>query len=579
MRVCLVSQGDPTRNPNARALVHTLGAAGHEIVFIAAGSGGASLPGGVVVEWVPGRYPQRWGPLGALLRRAQPTALRRRLLQRALARAVAATHADIVYPLERRDLPVARRAAAPGTAVATRPGWPRAGARDILNVGDEAGRTMLSRHRRQPVPADHPPRGRHRNVRIAVAYRRTVTSPGRYLEAALRRAGADVVTVEKTIDWDLLDDGLTALVIVESPYPAMEVHGTNPGVPVLFWVHHGEHHLDANLRLASRYRADAVLLAHSWHLAHRFAVPVHRFPFAVAPELLDASKPFADRRCDVAMVGAGVEDAVSRYVRRHDMLTRLRAAYPDTTAFLHGVPPERLAAVYGDTRIVLNEVGTRHHPITMRVFEAVGSGALLLTDDVPGTDRLLRPETYRVLHDDVVAQVTSLLADPASADSAAAAHAAAMSRHTYDHRVDEMMAIIATTAAGTAPPHTRPHSSIGVVIDGDVEVQQIAQFGLSRLAAELPGRAVWDGAAIVDRLFPGRWEAVAIGAPTRYLERAVVAAKRYVYATGGMAGTVAQLVAAHHPAATVDMTGEVLRADLMLAEGYRLLPGSFQLAT
>jgi len=526
VRVCLVSQGDPTRNPNARALAHTLGAAGHEIVFIAAGSGGASLPGGVAVQWVPGRYPQRWGPLGALLRRAQPSALRGRLLQRALAKAVAAIHADIIYPLERRDLPVARRAAASGTAVATRPGWPRAGARDILNVGDEAGRTMVSGHRRQPVPADQPPHGRHQNVRIALAYRRTVTSPGRYLEAALRRAGADVVTVEKTIDWDLLDDGLTALVIVESPYPAMEVHGTNPGVPALFWVHHGEHHLDANLRLASRYRADAVLLAHSWHLAHRFAVPVHRFPFAVAPELLEASKPFADRRYDVAMVGAGVDSAVSRYVRRHEMLTRLQVAFPETTAFLHGVPPERLAAVYGDARVVLNEVGTRHHPITMRVFEAIGSGALLLTDDAPGTDRLIEPGTYRVLHDDVVAQVTSLLADSASADSAAAAHAAAMSRHTYDHRVDELLVIVAATAPGTAPPQAPPASAIGAVIDGDVEVQQIAQFGLAGLAGELPSRAVWDGAEIIDRLLPGRMEAIALGTPTRHVGRAVAAAKK-----------------------------------------------------
>ena len=148
-----------------------------------------------------------------------------------------------------------------------------------------------------------PEPGRYRDLRIALCFRKTDTNPGKYLEAAMVRAGITVDLHTDEIDWNAVPTATDAVVFVEGPYPALTVMGTNPGIPVLFWVHHGEHHVATNLRLVDRYGAHAVLLAHSWHLAHRFPVPIHRFTFGLAPELVDASIPWAERKYAVSMVG------------------------------------------------------------------------------------------------------------------------------------------------------------------------------------------------------------------------------------------------------------------------------------
>src|SRR5690606_23639341 len=120
--------------------------------------------------------------------------------------------------------------------------------------------------------------GRHVGRKVVIAYRKTDSNPGKYLEAALRRSGADVRLETDALDFDTVDPDTDFIVFVEGPYPAIDVTGATPEVPILFWFHHGEHHLQANLRLLDRYRADAALMAHSWHLAHWVQVPVHRFP-------------------------------------------------------------------------------------------------------------------------------------------------------------------------------------------------------------------------------------------------------------------------------------------------------------
>ena len=75
---------------------------------------------------------------------------------------------------------------------------------------------------------------------MIIAYRKSDRNPGRYVETALERAGLEVRQVE-SIDWETIDPSALAVIVVESPLPALAVHGQNPGVPVIFWVHHGEH--------------------------------------------------------------------------------------------------------------------------------------------------------------------------------------------------------------------------------------------------------------------------------------------------------------------------------------------------
>ncbi len=394
----------------------------------------------------------------------------------------------------------------------------------------------------------------------------------------MRRAGITVVEGDAALDWDTIPPDTAAAVFVESPYPAAEVRGHNPGIPVLFWVHHGEHHLATNLRLADRYRADAVLMAHSWHLAHRFPVPVHRFPFAVAPELARAGIPFEQRRFDIAMVGAGVAADGGRYNRRGRLVKALEAAFPTTSAFHYGIPPDEMADLYGNSRVVLNEGGDRHHPITMRVFEAIGAGALLLTDPAPGLDLLFDPAWhYELVGDDVAAQVGDLLARVDTPRRAEDARRHAMDHHRYDHRVNELVEIVKETSRVARPP-APDLGDLARAVHADVEVDEVLMFGAAEAAAELTDRVVWRGEQLDPVGRTDQVDAVVIGADSDVaFERAIAAARRYVYVEGRTAASVARQVRALRPDAEITSWGSVVRVALP-ASGYQVRPANHPLA-
>jgi len=554
MRICVVSHRDPTRDPTTRVLITSLRAAGNEV--------------SVVTDAASPTDPRR-------LRRPVGTWRWRAAGEQAPSAAVAATLPDIVYPATADDLDLA---AAMDAAIARRVDWPDPGPRDLIRLAPHD--TRLSSSPAGPPAPFHQPgddrspwqpaAGRHHGTTVAVAARFTTTNPSRYLVAALQRAGVTVIMLDGVIDADRIPPRAAAVVVVESPLPALTVRGLPQGVPVLYWVHHGEHHLMANLRLAHRYQADAVLLAHSWHLAHRFAVPVHRFPFAVAPEVVTPGPAFADRALDVAMVGAGLDDRSGRYDRRQTMAAGLAAALPGRTGFRSGMSPEAMAGLYGRVRIVVNDGGTRHRPITMRVFEALGAGALLLTEDLPGTDVLLRRhEHYVPLGDDPVGQVIALLADPGSEAIAREGQRHAEGRHTYDHRVDEMLAIAAATPPRRRTAASPPADALAAAVDADVEVHSVAVLGG---VLDLPDRVVRTGDDAASRLAPGKTDAVVIG-PDGYpdLDVALRAARRYVYAAAPVAAAVRGRLAVVHPTAVLSDLGGVLRADLG-APGYRVAP-------
>jgi hypothetical protein len=416
-------------------------------------------------------------------------------------------------------------------------------------------------------------------ARVVVALRDGPTTPGRYVTAALERAGATVAVHDGVLDFGAVHPATAFVLVVESPYPALEVKGDPGAVPVLFWVHHGEHHLDANLRLVERYHVDTVLLAHSWHLAHRFPVPVQRFPFAVAPEISGPGAPLDTRPYDVGFVGAGIDAEGGTYGRRRRMLDDLRRTFGDRCRFEYGMKPEEMAALYREARVVINEVGNQHHPITMRVFEAVGNGALLLTDDEPGTDLLLhRGEHYVVLEDAAAAQVEALLGREDTAQVAAAGHRWADRNHTYDHRIDELFAIAAATDPLPRRESQAPRGELAGTIDRDVEAQVIVVHGNTRLRSELPTREVRDATQYADRLGSGSVDAVVIvGDSPDDVDAAVAVARSYVYAGGTAVDGVEAAVRRVHPGAHIRRSGSVLRADLGVG-GYRRRPADHPLA-
>jgi hypothetical protein len=477
---------------------------------------------------------------------------------------------------------VASRAAAGTTATVARdPRWPDAGPRDLIRLAPHD--PALSVSPAGPggpylTPADTkdgyvPAPGRHRGRRIALCYRKTDTNPGKYLEAAMVRAGIAIDLHADSLDWSTVPPDTDAVLFVEGPYPALTIRGDNPGIPTVFWVHHGEHHIPTNLRLVERYGAHAVLLAHSWHLAHRFPVPVNRFTFGVAPELVDASVPWLDRRYTVAMVGGQLHRKGGTYERRQRLVAELEAALGEEhTAFVSDVTAREMAEIYANSQMVINEGGTRHYPITMRVLEAIGSGAVLITDDLPGTDLVVPRRHYQVLEDDVVAQVRRLLETPARmVQMTAEAREHALAHHTYDHRVDDLVDAIERTRMPVRREPCRALSPLAALIDDDVEVQRLAAFGVPDLATELPTREIWDGEERLERLHPATMEAIVVGpGGASDLDRALAAARRFIYASGAIEA-VARFVGRERPEATVLHRDGLLRADLN-AESYRVLP-------
>ena len=587
MRVCVISRGDAGRDPRLAPLTRSLVRAGHDVSVVSAGKTVPDLAASVDFVAVPSRVPVGNTTAKRTSRKLQPAWLRSRTLHRRLVAAARATGADLVYPLAARDVGLAAEVAGTTGAVFRAPRWPDPGPRDIARLAPYAARWSsapagpgLGYHtdlRPREVAAPEP--GRFADARVVLALRDSPTTPGRYVKAALERAGVTVEVHDGILDFDAIDESVAFVLVVESPYPALEVTGDPGGVPVLYWVHHGEHHLDANLRLVERYHVDSVLLAHSWHLAHRFGVPVQRFPFAVAPEVSGPGAPFDARPYDVAFVGAGLDAEGGTYARRRRMVDDLRSRVGDRGRFEYGLKPEEMGALYRDTRVVINEVGNQHHPITMRVFETVGNGALLLTDDEPGTDLLLRRgEHYVVLEDAVGAQIEGIVQNSEGAPIAAAAHRWAEQNHTYDHRVDELFAIAAVTDPRTGVATTVEKGELAKIIDRDVEVQVVVVHGNTRLASELPTREVRDAKAYADRLRPGTVDAVVIdGEPPDDVDGAVAAARSFVYATGGAVDVVESAVLRAHPDADLRRSGSVLRADLGTG-GYRRRPPDHPLA-
>lgn len=567
----MIAANDALRDPRARANRHLLQRAGHRVSLITAG------PDDGQPDVVSIRASRR-NLFSRISRRLGISRSDGGTLTRSLAAAAAATGGNLFVPTDRRAIDAALEAAtAAGGYVFRTPKMPDLGELDLINVAPArpdvaapvagVGKYHTPDDERAPYT---PGAGAHQGRRVVLCYRRSEINPGRYLEAALRRAGAELRVEVEGIDLSSVDPATDFVIFVEGPYPALDVEG-DTSVPVLFWAHHGEHHLHANLRLADRYRADAVLLAHSWHLAFWFPTPVHRFPFGLADDLLDPRRPLRDRSFDVAMVGAGLRRG-GQYGRRQQLVEALEQALPhDRLGFRENVSADEMAALYADARIVINEGGTRHYPITMRVLETVGSGSVLLSDPLPGMSMLLeKDKQYLELSDDVVSDVQAVIADLDKAQEMVdSALETARGRHTYAHRVDELFAIAAATPKRPIPSQPA-RSPLARVIDNDVQTQRVAHWNAPELVGELPSREVWNAPELEPaRLAPGKMEAVALRTDDISDHRPLLrSARRFIYIDGH--ADLTSYLAEERPDAVVSRIEGVQRVDTM-APSYRIM--------
>ncbi|MFU7592304.1 glycosyltransferase [Priestia sp. RMT2NF4] len=284
--------------------------------------------------------------------------------------------------------------------------------------------------------------------KIIMCYGKTDYTPGRYLESGLKSIGLKVDLFQNKIDFSKVNlDEYLAVLFVESPSkPPIETKNINlVKIPKLFWIHHGENRLQTNLQLAKRYQPDVILMAHSLHLANKFSVPVHFFPFAMAIDIFNCTRNLSEREHDISFVGS--KNALY-YKNRNKSLKAIHKYFGDkydlslnSTIFVND-----LAEKYSKTKIVINHTADRIKSLNMRIFEGMGCGSLLITDYVPGQEKLFIDEKHYIIyknHKDLLEKIDYYLIHLDEAQKiATSGYYHLLSTHTYIHRANEIVEII-----------------------------------------------------------------------------------------------------------------------------------------
>lgn len=292
--------------------------------------------------------------------------------------------------------------------------------------------------------ADRPVSGKGR--RLLLIYGRTPYTPGRYLEDAMRRSGIDVTRFSDAPE-EATPGDFDACMWIESPSrptPRFETAAELPR-PRIAWVYHGEHRLAKNLDTVRAFDPDVVLLAHSLHLASEFGRSVGFFPFAWDPTVFPDGQAWQDRQLDVAFVGSGLgRISKGQYRRRSEHLRVVRRTVGKRRRKITSdVYLDDLSAIYRDAKIVLDDSADPHRSINMRVWEAMGSGALLVAERIAGQELLFDEGADHLGFDDNQELAVALrwaLANPVEAASIARAGQDRVSRsHRYSHRVERLL--------------------------------------------------------------------------------------------------------------------------------------------
>ncbi len=205
----------------------------------------------------------------------------------------------------------------------------------------------------------------------------------------------------------------------------------------------GDTHIDLEWRLRYGVGFDHVFVMFNRQHIPLFAAAgcpsVHWCPAAIDPEV-HVPAPSA-RTHDVGFVGSTHPELHRRRVER---LRWLIAQGIDVHVDCQ--PLERMSAVLAASRIGVND--TAAEDLNMRVFEALGAGALLLTNRLPaesGLETLFTDGRHLVVYDDdegLLAKIRYYLDERHAAEReaiAAEGRREVLARHTYDVRVQQIL--------------------------------------------------------------------------------------------------------------------------------------------
>lgn len=170
-------------------------------------------------------------------------------------------------------------------------------------------------------------------------------------------------------------------------------------------------------------------------LTTRGLTQVRWLPLAFAPELLPDTP--SERDIDIAYVGSA--DA-TMHPHRSALLHALRRRFPSNR--FGRAAPEEMGRIYAAARVVFNR--SVNNDLNMRFFEAMGAGAVLVTDRVVdnGVEILFEEGCHYLCYeseDDLLRKVSGVLEDPDRLLAiGTAAQSLVLSRHTYAHRASDI---------------------------------------------------------------------------------------------------------------------------------------------
>jgi glycosyltransferase involved in cell wall biosynthesis/predicted TPR repeat methyltransferase len=308
-------------------------------------------------------------------------------------------------------------------------------------------------------------------VRMLVEYLCTPLTTGRYIEEALRK-DHDVVTAGKQLPAKYLEAWgfSTPPPFVPKPDVTWSVHESfaerlrkvpQPFAPDLYlWVDSGiseipgdsqelgapriayfidtQFALDVRIGLARNF--DFTFLAQRTHIpdfVHAGIPNVAWLPLACSPELHNVGS--MERVYDVAFVGAVSADPLDR---RRKILNAIQERFPNVRIGQYW--PEDMAQIYAQSKIVVNTCVDRD--INMRVFEALASGAMLITDEADGLEELFDDGTHLVIYrkdEDLLGLIEHYLDDvTARKKIAEQGRALVYAKHTYQHRMRQLVLMV-----------------------------------------------------------------------------------------------------------------------------------------
>lgn len=171
-------------------------------------------------------------------------------------------------------------------------------------------------------------------------------------------------------------------------------------------------------------------------------------PLAFATELAPLEPTTKD--IDIAYVGS---ENAEMHPQRSALLDVLRAECA-STRFGRASPIE-MGRIYADAKLVFNR--SVKNDVNMRFFEAMGAGAVLLTDRIVGNgvEDLFEEGRHYLSYrdaDNLLQLVRELLADPVRLQSMSEeARSHVISSHTYQHRADELVSKLHASSERTCP--------------------------------------------------------------------------------------------------------------------------------